>query len=168
MSSNKTKPLSPEDRDTELLRFCKRGLNVADMCRKSGSPNEGLTVLRSVFPLLVRAVYCRWSTTKAQRRYVSTQSMLASLLSAGRLDNRTYARLREVTIGLTEHATGSDARFLIDACRLLLTLSAADEICGARDVVVAEDVTEPHRPSLARRFATAALVVVTFGLVRGA
>ncbi len=134
---------------------------MADTCRRSGAAMEAVWILRSVYPNLLRLIHRRWSKPTATNH--SPQAMLSSLASSGRIDNETYKRLREVTVGLGEYGNGGDVRFLIDACRLLITYAQSEAFSGTEAEMHVEAVTEPHTPSRWRQWATAAAALFSIG-----
>lgn len=157
----KVKPLPPVERDASVLEHCKRSISVADMCRRSGSPEVSLWILRSVFPMLLMLIRSRWSSKLPASRH--PQALLDSLHSASRIDTATYTRLREATVGLGEYGNGSDVRHLIDACRLLLTLAQSNVFDDVEDERPIELVSVPAKPSRMRRLATTAASLVSIG-----
>ncbi len=87
------------EREERLLHFVAEGFRTMHVCRHSGSPEQGLLVGRSLFPVLVTIIHRRL-TTDSYHGGRSLSQMLQDLHDEGIVDDVTRIGLRRAASAL--------------------------------------------------------------------
>ncbi len=154
----KGKMLPKEQRDGLVREYCLSTITQADMCRHSGNPTIGLLMTRSVYPILVGILFRR---RIGDGNGKTVDSMLESLKCRGVIDDASHDQLRLAAIGTSEYASGRNLHAVLKACDTLAVLTKP--VAAVKPPKVTTVAKSLPKPSRWRRWATAAMVVMTLG-----
>lgn len=156
------KQFSADERDDRFPHYTAEATRMMHVCRHSGSPDVGLLIGRSLFPVLVSVIHRRMVTTK-QHGCRTLPRMLEDLHTKEITDEATHIRLRRAAASLGEFGSGRDLQHVMEACDVLRRITTTAAFKDALNVRRLAKATKAiiRRPSFMERFTTAA----TFGLV---
>lgn len=137
------------------------------VCRHVGSPDVGLLVGRSLFPVLLGMIHRRLATN-SQHGDRSLSQMLEDLFSEDIIDDMTHVNLRRAAAALGDFGSGRDLQDVQAACQVLQAMTKsgayknADGVRRSAKAAKAAKATVRRRPALLRwASAAAAMLGVT-------
>ena len=147
-----------DERETKLATFITQGLTTMHVCRHIGSPDVGLLVGRSLFPVLLGMVHRRLATD-SQHGGRSLSQMLEDLYAQGIIDDMTHVNLRRAAAALGDFGTGRDLQDVQAACQALQAMTKTEAYKNAETVrraAKARKATDRRPPALIRWASAAA------------
>lgn len=149
-----------QQRDQKVLHKCREVITLAGTCRRSGSPDTALQLLRGVFPVLLAYVHARFV---GGRRCISPGAMVEDLSSNGIIEDEGRVLLTSATSGFTEFASGRSVADAMRACLFLWKIICSSEYQQLTRQV-RESKLEPRRQGFLIRWAQAACGLIGVGV----
>ncbi len=165
MKKSKTRKqttFTAQERDAKLAAHVSNGLNMMHVCRHSGSPDFGMLIGRSIFPLLVTQIHVAMAS---HHRGQSLNQQLEDLKSEGIISEPTHLTLRRAAASLGDFGSGRDIADVIAACDVLHAITRTEAFYSARQVrrATKERQAAHRRRPVLLRWASAAAGLFTAG-----
>ena len=148
------KSFTRHERDERVKLFINHAINSMHVCRHAGTPETGLLIARSAFPILVSEIHA----VLCERRYgQSVSRQLDDLRAAGHISESILNELRSGAAALGEYGSPRDLACVVNCCDTLRTITKSETFRDAKSRRIARaKKANDRRPRLIRWASAAA------------
>lgn len=153
----KRKQFTAAERDEQLWLYAGEAFRSMHICLHGGSPDDGLLIGRSLFPLLAKRIH----RVMVDRPHsgLSLNQILEDMVAHGIVDECTHISLRRAAAALGDYGSGRDLNDVVAACDVLRRIAKSEAFRNAveaRRLAKARKLTDRRRPAVLRWAAAAA------------